>query len=256
MDGYRTKEELFDAICREEFLRYIKKESESYPSKEELDAMYTVSKRGRRRLMRAIKAERYGKPLLAVYLQRVAIILLVTITVAFGVLMTNTEVRAAIGKVFIEWYEKYVKFDFNGGEGVNIKIEDTKENSNENSGENTEPAFESNPLYDYEIGYIPEGYELESSREIDYMRDYIYFNSEGSCVDIMISHINNISISFDIENHEYTETEINGKPVYLLYSDSIGDGTIICNESDYIISVYGTVKKEELIKIFENIKNN
>lgn len=254
MDGYRTKEELFDAICREEFLRYIKKESETYPSKEELDAMYTVSKRGRRRLMRAIKAERYGKPLFVVYLQRVAIILLVTITVAFGVLMTNTDVRAAIGKVFIEWYEKYVKFDFNGGEGVNIKIEDTKENSNENSGENTEPSFESNPLYDYEIGYIPEGYELRSSYEMPDERAYMYYFLDESYISISINNPNYYSTWIDNERLEYTELTIDGKTVYLFSDENPVYNLILYYASDYVINVNGTVEKEELIKIFENIK--
>lgn len=250
MDGYRTKEELFDAICREEFLRYIKKESESYPSKEELDAMYSVPKRGRRRLLRAIKAERYGKPLLVVYLRRAAVILLVTITVAFGVLMTNTEVRAAISKAIIEWYEKYIEFDFNGGKETVVKIDDTEESSDD-----SEKSFESNPLYDYEIGYIPEGYELESSKERERMRNYIYYDSIDNCVMISINDSNHSTYSVDIENNEYSEIIINGRNAYCLYDDNIGSGSIIAKESEYVIYVYGTVKKEELIKIFENIKN-
>ena len=212
--------------------------------------MYSVPKRGRRRLMRAIKAEQYGKPLFVVYLQRVAILLLVTITVAFGALMTNTEVRAAIGNVIIEWCEKYIKFDFNGGKDTIVDIDDTKESS-----DTSDQSFESNPLYDFEIGYIPEGFELESSYEIEYMRSYTYHDSEGSYISISISHSNNYSIAVDIENYEYTEMIINDKNVYLMYDDNKKDGTIICNESDYTIKVYGAVKKEELIKIFENIKN-
>ena len=250
MDDYKTKEELFDAICRAEFSRYIKNKCETYPSKEELDAMYSVPKRGRRRLMRAIKAEQYGKPLFVVYLQRVAILLLVTITVAFGVLMTNTEVRAEIGNVIIEWCEKYIKFDFNGGKETIVEIDDT-----EGSSDTSDQSFESNPIYDYEIGYIPEGFDLENSKERGYTRNYIYYDAIDNCVGISINDSNHSTYSVDIENNEYTEIIINGKKAYCLYDDSVGSGSIIANEAEYIIYVYGTVSKEELIKIFENINN-
>ena len=53
-----------------------------------------------------------------VYLRRVAVILLVTVTVAFGVLMTNTEVMAAIKNTIIEWYSEYIKFNFIAGEAI------------------------------------------------------------------------------------------------------------------------------------------
>jgi len=56
--------------------------------------------------------------LFVVYLRRVAVILLVTVTVAFGVLMTNTEVMAAIKNTIIEWYSEYIKFNFIAGEAI------------------------------------------------------------------------------------------------------------------------------------------
>ena len=164
--------------------------------------------------------------------------------------MTNTEVRAAIGKVFIEWYEKYVKFDFNGGKETVVKIDDSEESSDD-----SEKSFESNPLYDYEIGYIPEGYELKSSKEREYWRSYTYPNSEGSYISISISNSSNSSIAVDNEYYEYTEMIINGKTVHLFYDDIDLAGTLICNESDYVIKISGTVNKDEFIKIFENIKN-
>jgi len=48
--------------------------------------------------------------------------------------------------------------------------------------------------------------------------------------------------------------KIDDRNVYLLYDDNRNDGSIIYSESDYIIYVYGSVEKTELINIFKNIK--
>jgi len=249
MTEYNINDELFDAICEAAFSQYVTDTCASYPSKEETDAMFTIPKKGRRRLKRALKAKKYGKPLFVVYLRRVAVILLVTVTVAFGVLMTNTEVRAAIKNTIIEWYSEYIKFNFIAGEETVVEIDPISTGEKSDVQDNT-----SNPLYDYEIGYIPAGFELDSIREKEHRRSYIYYNSSGKHISISINDPKYSTFSSDIEHNEYTEMKIDDRNVYLLYDDNRNDGSIIYSESDYIIYVYGSVEKTELIEIFKNIK--
>ena len=244
MDDYRTKEELFDAICRKEFLRYIKNKCETYPSKEELDAMYSVPKRGRRRLLRAIKAERYGKSLLTVYIRRAAVILLVTVTVAFGVLMTNTEVRAAIINAFIKWNEKNIEFDFS----VDDPVSDSSDSSN--NSDSSEVNINS-----IKIDYVPKHMYLTYALENDNVRIYTYLDSSNENVDLMIEihYDNNIGAFVDNEEYDYQEIEINNKKAYCLYDEKSNDGIIILNDNGFTIVITGNIQKNELIKIAENI---
>ena len=224
-------------------MRYIKKESETYPSKEELDAMYTVSKRGRRRLMRAIKAERYGKPLFVVYLRRVAIILLVTITVAFGALMTNTDVRAAISKAIIKWTEKSISFRFDGDDEPVSDSSDSSHSSEAN-------------INSIKINYIPEGMYLKDSFDGDNTREntYLSFSNEDTYLMINIHHNSNYGISVDNERHNYKEIIINSKKAYSLYDTASNSGTIIINDNDFTVTITGNLKENELMKIAKNIK--
>lgn len=238
MNDYNAKEELFCAICREEFLRYVKKKGAEYPSKDELDAMYTFSTRGRRRLLRALKADRYGKPLFVVYLQRVAILLLVTVTVAFGVLMTNTELRAAIINAFIKWNEKNIEFDFS----VDDPVSDSSDSSEVN-------------IDSIKINYVPKHMYLTYTLENDNVRIYTYLDSSNENVDLMIEihYDNNIGAFVDNEEYDYQEIEINNKKAYCLYDEKSNDGIIILNDNGFTIVITGNIQKNELIKIAENI---
>ena len=237
MTEYNINDELFDVVCEAALLQYIMDTNKSYPSKEETDAMFKPSKKGRRRLKRALKAKEYGKPLLVVYLQRVAIVLLVTVTVAFGVLMTNTEVRAAISNAVIKWSEKSVLFKFGGDEASLTEYEDD--------------------INSVKINYIPEGMYLADNLESDSVRKYTYFNSSNEIVEFLTIEIyykNNSNLFVDAEENNYQETEINNKKAYYLYDDESNDGVIIIDDSYFMITVIGNLKENELMKIAENIE--
>ena len=163
--------------------------------------------------------------------------------------MTNTEVMAAIKNTIIEWYSEYIKFNFIAGEETVVEIDPISTGEKSDVQDNT-----SNPLYDYEIGYIPAGFELDSIREKEHRRSYIYYNSSGKHISISINDPEYSTFSSDIEHNEYVEMKIGDRNVYFLYDDNRNDGSIICSESDYIIYVYGSVEKTELIEIFKNIK--
>lgn len=249
MNEYNIDDDIFDAICKAAFSQYIIDKCKTYPSKEETDAMFTISKRGRRRLKRALKAKEYGKPLFVVYFQRVAIVLLVTIAVAFCTIITNTEVRAAIKNVIIEWYDEYIKFDFIEERNETVEIDQPNKEENKGIRDTT-----SNPLYDYKIGYIPSGFELENISEMEFMRNYVYYNSFGKGISISISLPSYSTYAVDIENNKYIEMILDDRNVHFFYDDYLNTGSILCDDSGFIIYVYGDLNKQELIKIFKNIK--
>lgn len=61
------------------------------------------------------------------YSRRVASILVIVLGLLFGTLLFNTEVRAAVGKVLVEWYEKFTSFTFRDEEIIVEKKEWTLE---------------------------------------------------------------------------------------------------------------------------------
>jgi len=235
MNEYNIDDDIFDAICKAAFSQYIIDKCKTYPSKEETDAMFTIPKRGRRRLKRALKTKKYGKPLFVVYLQRVAIVFLVTIAVTFGVFMTNTEVRAAISNDIIKWSEKNILFKF----GVDDPVSDSSEVN----------------IDSIKIDYVPKHMYLTYALENDNVRIYTYLDSSNENVDLMIEihYDNNIGAFVDNEEYDYQEIEINNKKAYCLYDEKSNDGIIILNDNGFTIVITGNIQKNELIKIAENI---
>lgn len=228
---------LFDALCKAAFTQYVTDEAKKLPSQEETDALFPAPKKGLRHLKRALKAKKHGKPLSIIYLRRAAVIMLATVSFAFGILLSNNEIRASIKDTIVEWYNEYIGFNFCGEKKTVV------ENENEEK-----------LLSDYEIGYIPDGFELVDTTEFDHERSYMYCNEIGEYVCISITDSTNSTINADHENAEYTEITINGNTAYFLYDDTLKDGSITWSESVYTITVFGNTEKQELIKTAENIE--
>ena len=57
------------------------------------------------------------------YSKRVASILIIVLGLLFSTLLFNTEVRAAVGKVLVEWYEKFTSFTFEDNKVIGEKKE-------------------------------------------------------------------------------------------------------------------------------------
>lgn len=63
-------EAIFDTYLEMAFEENMRKEAEEAPSKEELDKLFPIQKKYRKKLLRAIKENKYKKPLCLVYLRR------------------------------------------------------------------------------------------------------------------------------------------------------------------------------------------
>ncbi len=120
---------------------------------------------------------------------------------------------------------------------------------------NTEIAFSDGSSYSNDIvtlGYVPEGFELESEKVMKNM-SYLKFRKEEEYFTVDIRETFN-DISVDTEEAGFEKIELNGSEMFYSEKENVKTLTYCINESTiYIIS---NLKKEEMIKIQQNIQLN
>ena len=229
------KEDVLDGLITAALRQNAIEEVDNAPSDEELKKMFPLEHRHRRLLRKYTKREKRPRtqPLPVIYLKRVAIIVLSVITISFGLLMTNTEVRAAVKKAVVEFFDKYVK--------INLSNSDIEEDDFSNIDLIT-------------IGYIPNGFELVDSDESKNTREYMYFDDEGNYLNVSIDKSEFTENNADIEKTDYEKINIGNHKGYILYKEEEQDGVIIFGNKHITVTLTGIVSKEELVKIAESIK--
>ena len=107
---------------------------------------------------------------------------------------------------------------------------------------------------DVDIQYIPDGFNIEYQDDAVNSKQFIYFNEEGNelVVDIMQNNVGAIMV--DNENQTYEELIINDRNVHFFYDNEENYGIGIVGNNKCVVSVQGHLPREELLKIFENIK--
>ena len=229
----RINDSVFDGMLIAALNEYVSTSAEALPSDEEIEKMYPLSKGGERKYKKIAKARSHTLPLPFVYFRRVAAVFLIVISLAFAILLISPGVRAAIADTVVEWYEKYIKFNFG------------------NSSDTNENILNYNEL---NIGYIPEGFELESSSEDSSTREYIYTADNGGYIVVAIYSSDTTSVSVDIEDVAYEEMTINNNKAFFTQDESDGLGVLVVGNSSYTILITSYLEKSEIIKIAENIK--
>lgn len=102
------------------------------------------------------------------------------------------------------------------------------------------------------VGYIPEGFELESKDTSSKISIYKYSSSDNLIFTIHKTASSG-EIDFDTESQITEEITIENS-TYLYYVDIGGSGGIIWSKSDYIYRINGSISKDELINIAKSIK--
>ena len=229
---------IFEAMLTNAFSEYLDERMASVPSDAELAEKFPLPKKKTKWINRRIKERKYNRkrPLKLVYTQRVAIAALVIFSLSFGILSTSPKVQAAIKDTVVEWYEKYIKFNFK---------------STETAGEEKESQ---RTLESFNIGYIPSGFtQTESSERID-DRYYMYTNESNDYIIIEIAITDTYGFVADNEKNKYDEISLHGSKAYFMFDDVNQSGAVIWADGAYTITVEGIFNKEELLKIAENIK--
>jgi len=161
------------------------------------------------------------------YSKRIAVVLLILIVV-FGISLVSVEA----------WRVKVLNFI--------IEISDDSTglavvgNENENKSELSE--------YEFLLEYIPKGLELEYQAidsefiTIQYASDEYYFN-------FSVSSANKMRI--DTENAAIHQLTINGRKAFYSTNDNVN--ILVWYDDNFIYDVTGTISKEDIIKIAENL---
>ena len=102
------------------------------------------------------------------------------------------------------------------------------------------------------VGYIPDGFELESEENYSKHLVKCYTSSNGNSF-IIHKYPSSMKVDFNTENVETETININSKT----YTYCFGENNmcnVIWNENDYIYRINGTISKNELLKIAATVK--
>ncbi len=236
------REDVFDDLLAAAFNEYLEGELSKLPSDEKLAEMYPIPMKQMRKVQRYARRLRYRtyKPL--VYLKRVAVACLIIISLITAVLAVSPTVRDAIKETFSK-KKKMTTTVIHDGNEVKVDFYDPYQT--------VRVPFD---IYQLNIGYVPEGFELSDSIENRGTIEYIYNNAEGEYLVISISISGVTSYWLDTEVSDYQEFKINGDDGCMSYNSEFGTGALVFGNDIYSVVIAGVVEKSELFTIARNIK--
>ena len=235
MNKDQVNDVVFEALFRQAVIDDFNEEIGSIPTNEQLAVIYSFSSEFEMRMKKLfVKDRRRSFVKTAMYFsRRVASILIIVLGLLFGTLLFNTEVRATVGKILVEWYEKFTSFTFRDDEIISEKK-------------------------DWTLNYLPEGYAMKNYEvlgritNIDFINELVdkirfSYHPEGSI----------INISVDNENHKIDRCEILNNEAYCISAvDDEFDNGVIWNMDGHTFDLWGKIPMEELKKIAESISEN
>lgn len=218
--------EVFEALLKAAVIQNGLMELETYPPDEEIEKI-TVSDTCDHQIRRMIKNYWLKKRLRRALkvTQKVASFIAIFMGVSFIFLLQFKEIRAACYSLFIEITDKYIQYDYNS----NVD------------------------QIPFEVKYIPEGY-YETERTITELScSLIYQNNIGDR--IRIQRFPNVSYNLDNEHYTIEDITINGaEGSYFSSLDNNFDNILMWHSDNGYYLMHSSLKKNELIKIAENIK--
>ncbi|MBR6514365.1 MAG: DUF4367 domain-containing protein [Clostridia bacterium] len=227
----RTDDKLFEEMLEKAFCEEYNQELSNEPSMEELRQLYALGAKQKREA-KALSGKR-RKPVWMGYTVKAAAIILCVSLSGFGLLMTDSGIRAAVTENVVKYIEEGFNIDFTQAQDdQTIDIAGTV------------------------IGYIPEGFELinERTEENADSLSYSYVNDSGEYIVIDILTSSDIELMSEDEHHDLGYLNIDGYTAYISYSDSQRQGSVYFGNSYFTVAISGMTDREELIKIAENIE--
>ncbi|MBR6682278.1 MAG: DUF4367 domain-containing protein [Clostridia bacterium] len=251
-----VQEEVFEGIITSALKEYIAYQDACMPSDEEMEEMYPPSKKMLKKYLRMAKARKYNVSIPILYLRRVAVVFLVLVSITFGVLMIDADVRASVRNAVVKWYDKYAQISFSesADKQETTDINNFVDTTDVPETEQTPETEEIPDMKDLKVGYVPEGFELLSSNETETLREYTYFSQNGDYIMIGVYSSSVAEAAIDIEYSKYEETYINGNEAFILYRESDRVGSLVFGNSKYMVCINSICDRSDLIKVAENIK--
>lgn len=219
-----ANERLWDAVIKEALIISIRNEIND---SEEIEP-FNPSQHFEKKMRKLIKNIGRKEHLQAVgkNFTRLIVTAAVIMGIAFGGLLTQHDVYAAVENVIRNIFSDHDKITFRGDEA---EFDDT-----------------------IRFGYIPSGYEL---RSVVYMGNSMlitYESNNGENIYFNYSVADGSALFVDNETHDYEEITVNGT-VYHYYNSTDGRNIIIWSDYIYAYSIEGQISKEEFVEIAENI---
>lgn len=226
----------FEALLKEAVCEYHIEELKAIPSNRELKAAYTLSPEFYRKMDKILTVQKKAmrKYNIIHVLKYAATIMLMIGTIT----LINEDVRAKIKEIFFEIFEEYGVMTFNS------------------DGENLISSLEE---LEFELGYVPDGYELKDEIRTNIMAKLYYTNNEEDdlLIDYYLASNDESNIKTDSKGMRYESITINSKfeGYFRISEDSNKENSLIIYNSDlgFYVNITSILSKDELIKIAENI---
>ncbi len=224
---------VFEALFRQAVIDDYNEEIDSIPPRERLLEIITISTDFELRMKRLLTRDK-RKELLrkAVYYgKRAAAVVLIISNIVFGILLCYPEVRAAVHKTIVEWYDKFTSFVFQS-----------------ESSDTDEPK-------EWEPRYLPKGYDKDSVTRLGRTTNMEYVDAQGNIIVLSYRPTdNNTTISVDNENHRIEIQTIRGHEAHIAEATNPEfDNGVIWSMEGYTFYLWSKLPVTELIQIAQSI---
>lgn len=210
----------------EENERLKKDPNFSIPSELDRACIKTINRAFRKRKVRAVRRVSYR------VLQHAAVVIVAAILLFTTAFAVSETVRAATLNFISATFYDHMEIRF---------------------GEASPSVQQSNPL-DFEVGWLPEGFELENQIKEQDLAWQCFTCPDGSKIDILTVIMDESTVmTVDTEDAEIENTVINGRKAQIIAKDYINI-VIYIEEYACVMQISGIdVSREDLLKVAENV---
>lgn len=223
---------VFEALFRQAVIDDFNEEIDSMSSKEDLSQTYSLSPGFEIRMKKLLATDR-RKDFLKKSInlaRKIASILIIGLGLLYGILLFNTEVRAATENVLVGWYKQFTSYTIKEDELIGRDR-------------------------DWVLNYLPQGYALEN-HWVDGWTSYMEFtNIDGGKIRFSYTPGKaSTDLLVDDEEYEVYEAKILDEDgFYVKAIDENFENGLIWNMEDFNFDLWGKISRDELVKIAESI---
>ena len=180
MISKQISDSVFEALFRQAVIDNFDEELDSLPSDAEMAKLYTFSERHEKRMRKLfVHEERKEKVRTALKIgRRIAAAVIIAVSILFGIMMFNPDVRATVTQTIVEWFYEFVRF--------------TSRAPAVDAGSALEPTW------------IPDGFIEELRDETDMGVILIYLSESG----IIVSFMSSVASGLMSVDNEYAIYEV------------------------------------------------
>jgi hypothetical protein len=225
------RETLFEALLRRAVIDDHMDEMASIPSERDLKELYTFSAHHEARMRVLLRQERRRERMKALFVaaRRAAIIIALLGTIVFGSLLTNSEVRATVRNVIVEWFDRFTRYSYNEGMSAVEGIEWTFE-------------------------YLPEGYTESIRIDLGSFIYIAYTDDENNEISLQYALASDISFGVDNEHSTFEILDLGDIEFYVYTAVSTDNPSIVIWLQDgYAMNLTGYIEVEKLINMAKTI---